>query len=122
MKKKLKTTEIYYSEGSPTAYIRTFQTSLKNRLVTFSKEYPQVCEITEMEDSGRLSDEIQKDRVSIRLLPPRTAEQRARSRANGKATGFQSKTRPSTKIRTQQSKIRKIRPVANIAIMLSLPR
>ncbi len=94
MKKKLKTTEIYYDEGSATAYIRTFQTSLKNRLVAFSKEYPLVCEITEIEESGKLSAEIQKDRISIRLLPPRTEEQTARSKANGKATGFRPKSPP----------------------------
>ena len=91
MKKKLKTTEIYYDEGSATAYIHTYQTSLKNRLVAFSKEYPQVCEIIELDENGKLSAEIQKDRISIRLLPPRTAEQIAKARANGKATGFQPK-------------------------------
>ena len=91
MKKKLKTTEIYYDEGSTTAYIHTCQTSLKNRLVAFARMYPEVCEIIEIEESGKLSAEIQKDRISIRLLPPRTEEQTAKARANGKATGFQPK-------------------------------
>jgi len=91
MKKKLKTTEIYYDEGSATAYIHTYQTSLKNRLVAFAMDYPEVCEITEIGENGKLSAEIQKDLISIRLLPPRTEEQTARSRANGKATGFQPK-------------------------------
>lgn len=91
MKKKLKTTEIYYDEGSATAYIHTFQTSLKNRLVAFVRDYPEVCEIIEIDENGKLSAEIQKDRISIRLLPPRTEEQTAKARANGKATGFQSK-------------------------------
>ena len=91
MKKKLKTTEIYYDEGSTTAYIHTYQTSLKNRLVAFAKDYPQLCEIVEIDENGKLSAEIQKDRVSIRLLPPRTEEQTAKARANGKATGFQRK-------------------------------
>lgn len=91
MKKKQKTTEIYYDEGNPIAYIHTYQTSLKNRLITFARDYPEVCVITEIEDSGKLSAEIQKGRVSIRLLPPRTEEQTARSRTNGKTTGFQPK-------------------------------
>jgi len=91
MKKKLKTTEIYYDEGSTTAYIHTFQTSLKNRLVAFARNYPQVCQIIEIDENGKLSAEIQKGRISIRLLPPRTEEQTAKSRANGKATGFQPK-------------------------------
>ena len=97
MKKKQKTTEIYYDEGSSTAYIHTYQTSLKNPLVAFAKEYPDLCEIMEVDEKSKLSAEIQKDRISIRLLPPRTEEQTARSRANGKATGFQSKTIPSAK-------------------------
>ena len=91
MKKKHKTTEIYYDEGSPTAYIHTYQTSLKNRLVAFARNYPQVCQIIEIDENGKLSAEIQKDRISIRLLPPRTEEQAAKARANGKATGFQPK-------------------------------
>ena len=96
MKKKLKTTEIYYDEGNPTAYIHTYQTSLKNRLVAFARDYPEVCEIMDIEENGKLSAEIQKDRISIRLLPPRTEEQTARSRANGKATGFRSSHSPVT--------------------------
>lgn len=91
MKKKLKTTEIYYDEGSTTTYIHTYQTSLRNRLVAFAKDYPQLCEIVEIDEKGKLSAEIQKDRISIRLLPPRTEEQTAKARANGKATGFQRK-------------------------------
>lgn len=91
MKKKLKTTEIYYDEGNTTAYIHTYQTSLKNRLVAFAEDYPELCEIVEVDENGKLSAEIQKDRISIRLLPPRTAEQIAKARANGKATGFQPK-------------------------------
>lgn len=91
MKKKLKTTEIYYDEGSTTAYIHTYQTSLKNRLAAFAGEYPHLCQITEIDERGKLSAEIQKDRISIRLLPPRTEEQTAKARENGKATGFQPK-------------------------------
>ena len=88
MKKKLNTTEIYYDEGSPTAYIHTFQTSLKNRLMAFAKDYPEVCEIIEIDENGKLSAEIPKDRISIRLLPPRTEEQTARSRQMEKPPGF----------------------------------
>ena len=91
MKKKQKTTEIYYDEGNSTAYIHTYQTSLKNRLVAFARDYPEECEIIEIDENGKLSAEIQKDRISIRLLPPRTEEQTAKARANGKATGFQPK-------------------------------
>jgi len=60
------------------------QTDLRDDLRQESRE-----RITEIEDTGKLSAEIQKDRISIRLLPPRTEEQAAR--ANGKATGFQPK-------------------------------
>ena len=91
MKKKLKTTEIYFTEGSATAYIHTHHTSLKNRLMAFARDYPEVCEIVKIDDNGKLSAEIQKDRISIRLLPPRTEEQTIWSIANGKATGFQPK-------------------------------
>ena len=40
IKKSRKTTEIFFDEGSDILVINTYNTSLKNRLLAFSKEEP----------------------------------------------------------------------------------
>lgn len=43
IKKTHKTTEIYFDEAGEWTTVRTYNTSLKNRLLAFSKEYPELC-------------------------------------------------------------------------------
>ena len=68
LKKRDKTTEIYFDEASPIVEIRTHNTDLKNRLTAYAGRFPDLCKQTdEDEEQGCKSFEIVKGRFSIRL-------------------------------------------------------
>lgn len=67
--KKDKRTEIYFNEYDDKATIITANTNLKNRLLNYSQNYPTLCKFLN-EDEYSVEYEIEKDRLSIRLLPP----------------------------------------------------
>ena len=79
-KKKEKTTEIYFDETPASAVIRTHNTALKKRLLAFAEKFPTLCRLTDDDELGCLSFEIDKDRFSIRLTVPYTEERRALAR------------------------------------------
>ena len=80
-KKNEKTTEIYFDETSAAVVIRTHNTALKKRLIAFAKKFPELCRLTDDDELGYLSFEIDKDRFSIRLTAPYTEERRQLARA-----------------------------------------
>ena len=80
-KKNEKTTEIYFDETPAAVVIRTHNTALKKRLLIFAKKFPNLCRLTDDDELGHLSFEIDKDRFSIRLTAPYTEERRALARA-----------------------------------------
>ena len=80
-KKNEKTTEIYFDETPAAVVIRTHNTALKKRLLIFAKKFPNLCRLTDDDELGYLSFEINKDRFSIRLTAPYTEERRALARA-----------------------------------------
>ena len=80
-KKNEKTTEIYFDETPAAVVIRTHNTVLKKRLLIFAKKFPNLCRLTDDDELGYLSFEIDKDRFSIRLTAPYTEERRALARA-----------------------------------------
>ena len=80
-KKNEKTTEIYFDETSAPVVIRTHNTALKKRLLAFAEKFPDLCQLTDDDELGYLSFEIDKDRFSIRLTAPYTEERRALARA-----------------------------------------
>ena len=80
-KKNEKTTEIYFDETSATVIIRTHNTALKKRLLAFAEKFPGLCRLTDDDELGYLSFEIDKDRFSIRLTAPYTEERRQLARA-----------------------------------------
>ena len=80
-KKNEKTTEIYFDETPAPAVIRTHNTALKKRLIAFAEEFPDLCQLTDDDELGYLSFEIDKDRFSIRLTAPYTEERKALARA-----------------------------------------
>ena len=61
--------------------IRTHNTALKKRLLAFAAKFPNLCQLTDDDELGYLSYEIDKDRFSIRLTAPYTEERRALARA-----------------------------------------
>ena len=80
-KKNEKTTEIYFDETPSAVVIRTHNTALKKRLIAFAAKFPNLCRLTDEDELGYLSFEIDKERFSIRLTAPYTEERRALARA-----------------------------------------
>ena len=79
--KSQKTTEIYFDETPAPVVIRTHNTALKKRLLAFAEKFPDLCRLTDDDELGYLSFEIDKARFSIRLTVPYTEERRALARA-----------------------------------------
>ena len=80
-KKNEKTTEIYFDETPAPVVIRTHNTALKKRLLAFAEKFPAICRLTDDDELGCLSFEIDKERFSIRLTSPYTEERKALARA-----------------------------------------
>ena len=80
-KKNEKTTEIYFDETSAPVVIRTHNTALKKRLLSYSEKFPDLCKLTDDDELGYLSFEIDKARFSIRITEPYTEERKAMARA-----------------------------------------
>ena len=80
-KKNEKTTEIYFDETPAAVVIRTHNTALKKRLLAYAEKHPELCRLTDDDELGYLSFEIDKDRFSIRLTAPHTEERRQLARA-----------------------------------------
>ena len=80
-KKNEKTTEIYFDETPASVVIRTHNTALKKRLLAYAAKYPELCRLTDDDELGYLSFEIDKDRFSVRLTAPYTEERRQLARA-----------------------------------------
>ena len=76
-----KTTEIYFDETPAAVVIRTHNTALKKRLLAYAAKYPELCRLTDDDELGYLSFEIDKDRFSIRITAPYTEERKALARA-----------------------------------------
>lgn len=81
IKKSHKTTEIFFDEGSDILVINTYNTSLKNRLLAFSTEHPELCAQTDDDGFGGLSFRIQKRCFTYRLVAPYSEERKATARA-----------------------------------------
>ena len=80
-KKNEKTTEIYFDETHAPIVIRTHNTALKKRLLAFTEKFPNLCRLTDDDELGYLSFEIDKARFSIRLTVPYTEERKELARA-----------------------------------------
>ena len=78
--KSQKTTEIYFDETSAPVVIRTHNNALKKRLLAYAEKFPALCRLTDDDELGYLSFEINKDRFAIRLTAPYTEERRALAR------------------------------------------
>ena len=65
IKKKNKLTEIWFDETDSAVNIRTYNTGLKNRLTAYASNYPMLCRLTDDDECGCLSFEIDRKRFSI---------------------------------------------------------
>ncbi|MEA4816458.1 MAG: hypothetical protein VB120_06345 [Lachnospiraceae bacterium] len=85
LKKRDKTTEIYFDEASPVIEIHTHNTDLKNRLTAYAGRFPDLCKQTDEDaEQGYKSFEIVKARFSFRLTAPYSEERREAARRYAK--------------------------------------
>jgi len=80
IKKTHKTTEIYFDEANKWTTVITYNTSLKNRLLTFSQKHPELCEMFSDDECGCFSFRIQKKCFTYRISAPYSEERRAIAR------------------------------------------
>ena len=85
-------TIVNFNEAEDTAVIYTFNNDLKKRLAAFAKKYPDLCKLT-VDDTeyGSVTYEIQKSRVSIRLVAPYSEERRRAASEYAKTKGIGSR-------------------------------
>ena len=80
LKKKQKTTEIYFNEADDITTISTYNTKLKNRLEQFAKECPELCKLVSEDELGCLAFEVNKDSFTFRCMKPPSDEKREKAR------------------------------------------
>ena len=89
IRKEERETIVNFNEADDIATIYTFNSGLKKRLATFAEKYPDLCRMT-VDDAmyGSVTYEIQKSRVSIRLVAPYSEERRNAAREYAKSHGI----------------------------------
>lgn len=87
--KEERETIILFNEADDTATIYTFNNALKKRLAAFAEKHPDLCKLT-VDDAvyGSVTYEIQKSRVSIRLVAPYSEERRRSAREHARQQNF----------------------------------
>jgi len=75
--KEERETIVNFNEADEIATVYTFNSGLKKRLASFAEKYPNLCRMT-VDDAvyGSVTYEIQKSRVSLRLVAPYSEERR----------------------------------------------
>ena len=94
LKKKQKTTEIYFNEADDITTISTYNTKLKNRLLEFSKECPELCKLVSDDELGCLVFEINKNSLTFRCMKP--PSDKKREKAMAQMNKLRSKTEESS--------------------------
>ena len=79
LKKKQKSTVIYFDEDSDIIDVNTHNATLKKRLRKYSEQYPQSCCLLDTDEFGQCQFVIKKGRLSFRLTAPYTDERREAS-------------------------------------------
>ena len=80
IKKKNKLTEIWLNETGSAVTIRTYNTDLKNRLTAYAAKYPAHCRLTDDDECGCLTFEIDRRRFSVRLTAPYSEDRRSKAK------------------------------------------
>ena len=89
VQKEERETILRFDEADDTAVIYTFNTDLKRRLAKFADTHPDLCRMT-VDDSvyGSVTYEIQKSRISLRLVAPYSEERRKAASEYAKVNGI----------------------------------
>ena len=88
MKKKDKTTSIFFNEADANTTVCTYNTKLKKRLTSYAATYPDLCQLTEDDGNDALRFEIDKHRVTIRLTAPYSEERKTAASQQASQTGI----------------------------------
>ena len=84
-----KETVLLYNQSRDPITISTYDPSLRRRLREYAARYPELCRRVDKQKYPDYAEyEIQKDRVSIRLLPPMSEEKRSAASEKAKAAGL----------------------------------
>lgn len=83
-----KETIVLTSEGDTTVNVYTFNADLKRRLAKFAQQYPDLCRLVSATEEGSETYEMDKSRLSFRLVPPYSDERRKAASENAKKNGF----------------------------------
>ena len=88
-----KETVLLYNQSHDPITISTYDPGLRRRLREYAARYPELCRRVDKQKYLDYAEyEIQKDRVSIRLLPPMSEEKRRAASEKAKAAGLGSRT------------------------------
>ena len=82
-------TIVNFNEAEDTAVIYTYNNDLKKRLATFASKHPDICKLTvDDKEFGSVTYEIQKSRISFRLVAPYSEERRKAASEDAKKNGI----------------------------------
>ena len=87
--KEERETIVNFNEAEDTAVIYTYNNDLKKRLATFASKHPDICKMTvDDKEFGSVTYEIQKSRISFRLVAPYSEERRKAASEYAKKNGI----------------------------------
>ena len=88
-----KETVLLYNQSRDPIIISTYDPDLRRRLREYAARYPDLClRVDKQKYPDYAEYEIQKDRVSIRLLPPMSEEKRKAEKAKAAGLGTRTST------------------------------
>ena len=80
MKKREKTTSIFFNEADANTTVCTYNTKLKKRLAEFAKECPELCRLVANDEDGYMEFEVNKDNFTFRCMKPPSDKKREKAR------------------------------------------
>ena len=76
------------SEADTTVSVYTYNRRLIRRLEAFSRTNPQLCQLKTTHTNGAVTYDVEKSRLSIRLMSPASEERKAQLRAQLEAQSW----------------------------------
>ena len=86
--KEERETIILFNQTNEPASIQTYDVKLKKRLASFAKDHPDLCSLKDINEFGGASYELEKSRLSIRLIAPYSEERKEKARSVVKNNSF----------------------------------
>lgn len=80
MKKREKTTSIFFNEADANTIVCTYNAKLKKRLSQFAEECPELCKLVASDEDGYMEFEVNKDNFTFRCMKPPSDEKREKAR------------------------------------------